>query len=120
MTGAVARSGPRGGVLHQVSEHGGILYVGGIAPDDPSLGMADQTRQVLEKLDGVLREHGSGRGHILMMHVFITDMSRKSEMNRAWAEFFTPEELPSRVTLAIVAIEEGVLLEVSTIAARAA
>ena len=119
MTDAIARTGPRGCVLHQVSEYGGILYIGGIAPDDPSLGMEDQARQVLEKLDGVLREHGSGRGHILMMHVFITDMSRKSEMNRAWAEFFAPDELPSRVTLAIAVIEEGVLLEVSTIAARA-
>jgi enamine deaminase RidA (YjgF/YER057c/UK114 family) len=115
----IVRSGNRG-VLHQVSEHGGLLYIGGIAPDDPALGMAGQTRQMLETLDAVLSAHGSDRRHVLMMHVFITDMRLKPEMNRAWAEFFPAEHLPSRITLGIDAIEEGVLIEASAIAARAA
>lgn len=115
----IVRHGPRG-VLHQVVEHAGVLYVGGIAPDDPALDMAGQTRQVLEKLEAVLRAHGSDRGRILMMHVFITDMALKPEMNRVWRDFFAPRDLPARVTLGITAIEEGVLIEVATIAARSA
>jgi enamine deaminase RidA (YjgF/YER057c/UK114 family) len=113
----ITRSGNRG-VLHQVSERGGLLYIGGVAPDDPALDMAGQTRQMLEKLDAVLTAHGSDRRHVLMMHVFITDMRLKPEMNRAWTEFFPSDYLPSRITLGIDAIEEKVLIEASTIAVR--
>lgn len=116
---SIVRHDPRG-VLHQVVEHAGILYIGGIAPDDAALDMAGQTRQVLEKLDSVLQAHGSDRSRVLMMHVFITDMALKPEMNRAWCSFFAAPDLPSRVTLGITAIEEGVLIEVAAVAALGA
>ena len=54
-----------------------------------------------------------------MVTCFLCDMSRKAEMNRAWSEFFPPERAPARVCPGIVAIEEGVLLEISVIAAKA-
>lgn len=114
---AIERSG-RFGVVHQVSEHNGLLYIGGIVADDPTLDMAGQTRQLLAKLDSVLTAHGSDRTHILLMHVFIVDMRLKPQMNAAWEEFFPLPHLPSRVTLGIAAIEEGVLIEASTIAAK--
>ncbi|WP_108660369.1 Rid family hydrolase [Acuticoccus kandeliae] len=114
----IVRSG-RAGPVHQVTRHGDTLYIGGVVADDPSLGMAEQTAAMLEKLDAILTAHGSSRERILLMHVFITDMALKPEMNRAWLAFFDGATLPSRVTLGINAIEEGVLIEASTIASLA-
>jgi enamine deaminase RidA (YjgF/YER057c/UK114 family) len=113
----IRRYGP-GTVLHQAVEHHGVLHIGGVVADDPSLDMAGQTRQVLAKLETILCAHGSSRRHVLSMLVFITDMRLKPEMNRVWREWFGPDDLPSRATLGIMAIEEGVLLEVVTTAAR--
>jgi enamine deaminase RidA (YjgF/YER057c/UK114 family) len=106
-------------VLHEVVEHNGILHIGGIVADDPTLDMAGQTTQALESLARLLEEHGSGVDHILQILVFITDMSKKPEMNRAWKAFFKdPSVLPARATLGISAIEEGVLIEIVTTAAK--
>jgi len=106
-------------VLHEVVEHNGILYIGGIVADDPTLDMAGQTTQALQYLEGLLRQHGSGIDRILQILVFITDMKQKPEMNRAWKEFFKDTAiLPTRATLGISSIEEGVLIEIVTTAAR--
>jgi enamine deaminase RidA (YjgF/YER057c/UK114 family) len=106
-------------VLHQIVEHNGVLHIGGIVADDPTLGMADQTTQVLQKLARLLQDNGSGIDRILQILVFITDMREKPEMNRAWRAFFNnPATLPARATLGISAIEEGVLIEIVTTAAR--
>lgn len=105
------------GILHQASEHNGILYVGGITPDDPALDMYGQARQVFCKLQSILEELDSGLGQVLMVTCFITDMSLKAEMNRAWGEFFPPADAPARICPGITSIEEGVLLEISVIAA---
>ena len=107
------------GSIHQASELAGVLYIGGITPDDASLDMYGQARQLFAKLETILAELGSGLEHVLMVTCFLCDMSRKAEMNRAWSEFFPPERAPARVCPGIVAIEEGVLLEISVIAAKA-
>ncbi len=106
------------GVLHQVVEHNGILYIGGIVAEDATLDMAAQTTQALQELKQILEEHGSGVDRILQIPVFITDTSLKPEMNRAWKEFFADASiLPTRATLGISSIEEGVLIEIVTTAA---
>lgn len=106
------------GIIHQATEHEGVLYIGGITPDDATLDMYGQSRQLFAKLLGILEELGSGPEHVLMVTCFVTDMKLKPEMNRAWVEMFPPGLSPARVTPGIVAIEEGVLLEISVIAAR--
>ncbi|MFN0263167.1 RidA family protein [Tepidamorphus sp. 3E244] len=107
------------GNIHQATEHKGVLYIGGITPDDASLDMYGQARQLFAKLAGILDELGSSPDHVLLVTCFLCDMSKKAEMNRAWREVFPPEIAPARVCPGIVAIEEGVLLEISVIAAKA-
>jgi enamine deaminase RidA (YjgF/YER057c/UK114 family) len=114
----IKRTDLYGGVLHQVVEYNGILHIGGIVADDPTLDMAGQTTQALQELARILEEHGSGIDRILQILVFITDMNQKPEMNRAWKEFFSDTSiLPTRATLGISSIEEGVLIEIVTTAA---
>ncbi len=105
------------GPVHQAVTYAGVLHIGGIVADDPTLGMAEQTAQILQKLDLLLTEHGLDRTRVLTAAVYMTDMRLKPEMNSAWTAFFAPEHLPSRVTLGIVTIEEGVLIEVTATAA---
>jgi enamine deaminase RidA (YjgF/YER057c/UK114 family) len=105
-------------VLHEVVRHDGILYLSGIVAEDTTVGMADQTTQVLTELARLLEANGSGVDRILQVLVFVTDMKLKPEMNRAWKAFFNdPDHLPARATLGIAALDEGVLIEIVTTAA---
>ncbi|MEZ5881349.1 MAG: RidA family protein [Nitratireductor sp.] len=106
------------GIIHQATEHDGVLYIGGIVPDDTSQDMYGQSLQLFSKLGDILQELGSDFEHVLLVNCFITDMTMKPEMNRAWVKFFPGRSAPARVTPGIVCIEEGALLEISVIAAK--
>lgn len=113
----IKRSGEYKGILNEVVEHNGVLYLAGILADDLTLDMAGQTRQTLELLKQCLEQHGSGIDRLLSTTVFITDMSLKAEMNRAWKEFFGGKDLPTRATIGIATLDPGVLIEVVSTAA---
>ena len=48
--------------------------------------MYQQSRQALAHIDATLKEAGTDKSRILMAMVYIADMARKPEMNRAWDE----------------------------------
>jgi enamine deaminase RidA (YjgF/YER057c/UK114 family) len=114
----VKRSGPYGGILHEVVEHNGVLYLAGIVSEDPKLDMAGQTRDVLKQLDAVLAAHGSDRKHLLTALLFITDMKLKPEMNRVWKEWMVAADLPTRATIGVADLDGYLLEAVFTAAVR--
>ena len=80
MPGPIKRTGNYE-VLHEVVEHDGVIYLGGVVSDDLSLDITGQTRDVLAQIDRLLAEHGSSRDRLLTSMIFITDMRLKPEMN---------------------------------------
>ena len=117
MAGTIKRSGNYE-VLHEVVEHGDMVYLAGLVSDDLKLDMAGQTRDVLNQLDVLLKKHGSSRQRVLTALIFITDMSLKPAMNQVWKEFFPQAALPTRATIGVKDLGEGVLLEVVFTAAK--
>lgn len=106
----IERSGPYGGILHEVVEHNGVLHFAGIVSEDPKLDMAGQARDVLRQLDALLAAHGSSRKHLLTALLFITDMTQKPAMNAVWKEWLAPADLPTRATIGVADLD-GYLLE---------
>lgn len=47
----------------------------------------DQTRVALAEIDRVLGELGTDRTRLLTATVYVTDIARKEEMDRAWREW---------------------------------
>jgi enamine deaminase RidA (YjgF/YER057c/UK114 family) len=99
--------------------HQGTVYVGGVAADDFSLDMAGQTRQICDKLDGLLQSVGSSKGDLLAAQIFITDMSAKPAMNEVWTSWLAPADLPTRATIGVADLGPGVLIEIVCTAALA-
>jgi len=54
--------GPR---LSQVAIHGNTVYTAGIVASDPSADAAGQTRQILELIDGYLKEADTDKTKML-------------------------------------------------------
>ena len=104
-------------IMHAAVEHNGILYIGGHAAHDLDKGMGDQTREICDKLDALLAECGSDKNHLLQARIYITDMSKKEEMNAAWLEWLGGEDLPARATIGVADLgDPRRLIEIASIA----
>ena len=97
--------------------HDGILYTVATAKDK-SGALYEQTRDTLAAIDKTLAEAGSSKSHILRATVYITDMSRKPEMNKAWDEWVDKANPPQRACIGVV-LEDKDLVEILVIAAQA-
>ncbi|BBO09804.1 MULTISPECIES: Rid family hydrolase [Bradyrhizobium] len=74
----ITRSLPYEGLLHEIVEHNGVLYLGGIVPENAGLDMAGQADDVLKTLlDGA----GSDLSCVLQVTIFMADLADKAAFN---------------------------------------
>ena len=70
-----------------------------------------QTKSALAHIDATLKEAGTDKSRILKAIVYIADMKRKPEMNRAWDEWADRSSPPMRACLAVT-LEGETLVEI--------
>lgn len=97
--------------------HGGLVHLAGQVADDTSLDMEGQTADILRQIDALLAEAGTDKSRLLSVQIFITDMSRIGEMNRAWDAWLDPNAKPARATVEAKLADPGWLLEMTGVAA---
>jgi enamine deaminase RidA (YjgF/YER057c/UK114 family) len=76
--------------------YNGLLYISGQVPDDRSGDVADQTRQVLAKIDGLLAEAGTSRARLISAQIWLSTMDDFAAMNAVWDAWVVPGETPTR------------------------
>ncbi|WP_028035809.1 RidA family protein [Chelativorans sp. J32] len=91
----------KGKTLHGIVVHGGVAYTAGIGADDIGQDMEGQTRQICAKIDALLASAGSDKSKLLRAEIFITDMARKPDMDRAWLAWLDESDLPARATIGV-------------------
>jgi enamine deaminase RidA (YjgF/YER057c/UK114 family) len=109
---------PYDGLLHEVVEHNGVLYIGGIVPEDTTLDMAGQARDVLTQLTQLLKTLGSDPAKVLQVTIYMTDLNEKPEFNAAWKAHFADTDLPARAAIGVADLGPGVKLEMTAVAAQ--
>lgn len=72
-----------------------------VAPDPVTPSMYEQSKKALARIDESLALCGTDKAKILSAIVYITDMSRKSEMNRAWDEWVDRANPPMRACIGV-------------------
>jgi enamine deaminase RidA (YjgF/YER057c/UK114 family) len=80
--------------------------------------MGEQTRNILGKIGGYLREAGSDTSKVVSASIFVTDLSQKKEMDAVWTEFFG-DHLPARATVGVADLGGSALIEVVVTAVKA-
>jgi enamine deaminase RidA (YjgF/YER057c/UK114 family) len=86
--------GPR---MSQVVVHGDTVYLAGqVAVDKPGAAMAEQTKNILDRIDGYLAEAGTDKSNLLSANIWITDMAEFGEMNSVWDAWVDPANPPCR------------------------
>ncbi|SDG36028.1 Enamine deaminase RidA, house cleaning of reactive enamine intermediates, YjgF/YER057c/UK114 family [Bradyrhizobium sp. Rc2d] len=106
---------PYEGLLHEVVEHNGVLYIGGIVPEDTSLDMSGQANDVLRQLAQLLKTLGSDLANVLQVTIYMTNLKEKAA---AWKAHFSEAHLPARAAIGVADLGPGVKLEMTAIAAR--
>jgi enamine deaminase RidA (YjgF/YER057c/UK114 family) len=79
--------------------------------------MYEQSAKALARIDESLALCGTDKSKILSAIVYVTDIKRKSEMNRAWDEWVDRANAPQRACIGVV-LEDKDLVEILVIAAQ--
>ena len=102
--------------------HGGVVYVSGQLPIDPTTGRAvegeieDQTNQVLRNLSDVLSASGSSLGRVLRLTCYVADPKHTDRVASACALALTGHK-PAGSVVAARALHPGCAIAVDAIAA---
>ena len=111
----------QGAPYSQAIKADGLVFVSGqlgLKPDHAEMvgdTIEEQTRQVLDNLEAILTEAGSGMDRIVKTTVFLASLDDFQGMNSVYAERVgdTP---PARSTIEVAGLPSGALVEIEAVA----
>jgi 2-iminobutanoate/2-iminopropanoate deaminase len=109
------------GPYSQAIVSGGFVFCSGQIAINPTTGemegtVKEQTQQCLKNLGAVLEAAGTSLAQAVKVTVFLKDMKRASEMNEAYAEFFSVAP-PARACVEVSNLPKNALIEIDAVAA---
>ncbi len=97
------------------------IYISGQLSFDSQTGekkfgtMVEETKQILNNIDLILNQAGSGRSDVLKVGIFITDLDQWANVDKVYAEFFGAHT-PARSIIAVDKLHYGFKVEIEAIA----
>jgi enamine deaminase RidA (YjgF/YER057c/UK114 family) len=110
--------GPR---MSQAVIHNGTVYLAGqVGAGVQGSSVAEQTQEILAKIDALLAEAGSDKSRVLSATVWLADMAAFPEMNRVWDAWVVAGATPARATVESARLAAPTYsVEIAVIAAQA-
>jgi 2-iminobutanoate/2-iminopropanoate deaminase len=78
-------------------------------------GIESETKQVFANLKAVLESANLSLDNIVKTTVYMTDLSKFTEMNNIYNQYFT-KDYPARATIQVAALPKGACVEIEAIA----
>lgn len=89
--------GPR---MSQAVVHNGIAFLAGqVAADKAGASVAEQTKNILDRIDALLAEAGTDKSRLLTANIWLADIGSFAEMNGVWDAWVSPGNTPARATV---------------------
>ena len=90
-------AGPRmsAAIIHD----GRVFLAGQVADRSRGRSVREQTAEVLQQIEHLLRQAGSDRTKILTANIWLSDISTFGEMNAVWDAWVVPGRTPARATV---------------------
>ncbi len=83
--------------MSQIVRYGGLVYLAGqVASGAPGASVADQTRDILSRIDALLKEADTDKSKALTATIWLTDIGTFDEMNGVWDAWVSPDNAPAR------------------------
>ena len=110
------------GPYSQAVEANGFIFISGQLPVNPIDGsipqtIKEQTEMVIKNIEAILLSEGLTLKNVVKTTVFMTDLTKFSEMNEVYSKFFSSEP-PARATVEVRNLPKGVMIEIECIAVR--
>lgn len=102
--------------IHRHGE-GGTVYLAGQVAGDATQDMRGQTAQVLAAIDALLARAGTDKSRLLMVQIFITDLTEFAAMNEVWEAWLPTGHAPPRATVVAALARPGWKVEMVVTAA---
>ncbi len=101
-----------GEILSQATIHNGVAYICGQTATDRSVGIKEQTAEVLAKIDDRLARCGTDKSKMLMVTIYLADMSQKNDMNEVWKDWLGDLARPARACVGTPLATPDTLVEI--------
>lgn len=104
--------------MSKAVSHAGVIYLSGQTSGGTTLtSVEQQTREVLSRIDALLREAGSDRGRLLSALIHLRDMADFDAMNAVWEGWLPAGSAPARTTVQASLAQPALLVEITVTAA---
>ena len=108
--------GPR---MSQAVVHNGMVFLAGqVAQGRPGASVAEQTRDILERIDALLAAAGTDKTKLLTANIWLADIKTFDEMNGVWDKWVAPGAAPARATVEAKLAAPHYTVEIAVTAAR--
>ncbi len=105
--------------MSQIVIHGDTVYLAGqVALAAPGASVADQTKAILDQIDGLLAEAGTDKSKALSATIWLANMDTFNEMNAVWDAWSTGGNAPARACVEARLASPDFTVEIGLIAAR--
>jgi enamine deaminase RidA (YjgF/YER057c/UK114 family) len=99
--------------------HGDTVYLAGQVASAKAGGtVTEQTTEILAIIDRLLAAAGSNKSKLLMVNIWLTDISKFDEMNAVWDAWVDKNNMPARATVEAKLASSALNVEIAAIAAR--
>ena len=103
--------------LSRVVVHNGFAFIAGTGPDTPTASVEEQTREVLQKMDGYLAMANSDKGRLLSATIWLKDLKDLPAVNSVWDAWVPEGRAPARSCVQSVPARSEFALVISLVAA---
>ena len=105
--------------MSQIVVNGGLVYLAGQVAQNARGGLvAEQTRDILARIDQLLAEAGTDKANILTASVWLADISKFDEMNSVWDALVAQDNPPARACVESRLADPAFTVEIMVTAAR--
>jgi enamine deaminase RidA (YjgF/YER057c/UK114 family) len=105
--------------MSQAVVHGNLVFLAGqVAQRAAGAPVAEQTKDILARIDELLAEAGSDKTKLLSATIWLTDIATYDEMNVLWDAWVAPGAAPARACVEARLAAPQFTVEIAVVAAR--
>lgn len=93
------------------------VYLCGQTAGSDTMDVKEQTKAVLDRIEGLLEKYGSDKKHVLSTLIHLKDIKDFDDMNSVWDAWVEDGFEPARTTVEAKLCYENILVEVTVVAA---
>lgn len=103
--------------MSKIVRHGDLVYLCGQTSSGTDVAdMAGQTREVLNRVDVLLKEAGSDKSKLLTALIHVRSMNDFAAMNAVWDAWVPAGAAPARTTVQAALATDQLLVEITVVA----